>query len=81
MGQSIQEWTRENLWKTAFKKFEGVRQTIPLQIFSSFFFFKWLSSTNFTLSILEYFVPYLSGETSVSETLTLNKTKMKSDSS
>ena len=23
MGLSIQEWTKENLWKTAFKKFEG----------------------------------------------------------
>ena len=22
--QSIQEWTKENLWKTAFKKFEGI---------------------------------------------------------
>ena len=22
MGQSIQEWTKENLWKTALKKFE-----------------------------------------------------------
>ena len=22
MGQSIQEWTKQNLWKTAFKKFE-----------------------------------------------------------
>ena len=21
MGQSIQEWTKQNLWKTAFKKF------------------------------------------------------------
>ena len=24
MGQSIQEWTKENLWKTAFKKLERV---------------------------------------------------------
>ena len=24
MGQSIQEWTKYNLWKTAFKKFEGI---------------------------------------------------------
>ena len=23
MGQAIQEWTKQNLWKTAFKKFEG----------------------------------------------------------
>ena len=24
MGQIIQEWTKQNLWMTAFKKFEGV---------------------------------------------------------
>ena len=24
MGQSIQEWTKKNLWKTAFKKFERI---------------------------------------------------------
>ena len=24
MGQSIKEWTKQNLWKTAFKIFEGV---------------------------------------------------------
>ena len=24
MRQIIQEWTKQNLWKTAFKKFEGV---------------------------------------------------------
>ena len=24
VGQSIQEWTKYNLWKTAYKKFEGV---------------------------------------------------------
>ena len=23
MGQSIQEWTKQNFWKTAFEKFEG----------------------------------------------------------
>ena len=23
MGQIIQEWTKQNLWKTAFKKVEG----------------------------------------------------------
>ena len=22
IGQSIQEWTKQNLWKTAFKKFQ-----------------------------------------------------------
>ena len=32
MGKSIQEWTKLNLWKTAFKKFE-VKQTITLQTF------------------------------------------------
>ena len=24
LGQSIQEWTKWDLWKTAFKKFEGI---------------------------------------------------------
>ena len=24
MGQGIQEWTKTNLWKTAFKKFEVI---------------------------------------------------------
>ena len=24
MRRSTQEWTKENLWKTAFKKFEGI---------------------------------------------------------
>ena len=24
MGQGIQEWTKEKLWKTAFKKFEVI---------------------------------------------------------
>ena len=24
IGQSIQEWTKQILWKTAFKKFEGM---------------------------------------------------------
>ena len=24
MGQSIQEWNKSNLWKTAFKKFEVI---------------------------------------------------------
>ena len=27
MGQSVQEWTKENLWKTAFKKFEVIWST------------------------------------------------------
>ena len=26
MGQSFQEWTKRNLWKTAFKKLEGCLQ-------------------------------------------------------
>ena len=43
--QSIQEWTKWNLWKTAFKKFE-FKQTISLQTF-------WrLPSTNFTCPFL-----------------------------
>ena len=27
MGQSIQEWTKQNLWKKAFKKFEVIWST------------------------------------------------------
>ena len=38
LGQSIQEFTKQNLWKTAFKKFEVI----------------WPAFTNFTWSILEY---------------------------
>ena len=44
LGQGTQEWT--NLWKTAFKKFDGIADHI-LQIFYR------LSSTNFAWSILE----------------------------
>ena len=55
MGKSIQEWTKQNLWKTEFKKFEGVWSAlgILLQILQR------LSSTNFTWSILEYFVLHM----------------------
>ena len=49
MGQSIQEWTKSNLWKTAFKKFEGVRSTLR-------------KSANFTWLILEYFDSYIGME-------------------
>ena len=31
MGQSTQEWTKKNLWKTAFKKFEGIPYSKDLQ--------------------------------------------------
>ena len=48
MGQGIQELNKQNLWKTAFNRFEVIWSTISLQIFYR------LSSTNFTLSILEY---------------------------
>ena len=52
LGQGIQEWTKQNLWKTAFKKFEVMRQIVSLQIF-------WrLPSTSFTWSIFEYFAPF-----------------------
>ena len=33
MSVRVQEWTKQNLWKITFKKFEGIRlrkQTIPL---------------------------------------------------
>ena len=47
MEQSFQEWTKQNFWKIVFKNFDAI----------------WLASadhftsTNFTWSILEYFVP------------------------
>ena len=31
MGQSIQEWTKQILWKTVFEKFQGILR--PLQFF------------------------------------------------
>ena len=40
MRQSVQEWTQQNLWKTAFKKFEMISPA---------------SSANFAWSILDYF--------------------------
>ena len=45
LGQSIQEWNKWNLWKTAFKKLRSLSRP-ALQIFER------LSSTNFTWSIL-----------------------------
>ena len=56
LRQSIQEWTKWNLWKTVFKRFEvnGLfKQITCLQIFQK------LSSINFTWLIFEYFVPFL----------------------
>ena len=29
LGQSSQEWTNKNLWKTAFKKFKGIWSAVP----------------------------------------------------
>ena len=31
LGQSIQEWTKLNLWKTAFKKFEVIQSDVPFK--------------------------------------------------
>ena len=42
MRQSVQECTQQNLWKTAFKKFEVISSA---------------SSANFVRSILDYFAP------------------------
>ena len=46
-GQSIQEWTKKNMWQTAFKKFEGI----------------WGLHTGFTYSqettiMLKYTIPF-----------------------
>ena len=55
MRQSVQEWTKQNLWDIAFKKFEVT--WFALTDISNFkFYFK--SSTNFTWSITEYFGSY-----------------------
>ena len=43
MGQIFQEWTKQNLRKTGFKKLEGyglLKQTISLQIFLNTVFHK-----------------------------------------
>ena len=34
MGQSIQEWTKQNLWKTAFKKHKVMQSALADQKFS-----------------------------------------------
>ena len=33
MSESIQEWTKKILWKTAFKKFQGIWSGIYLSIY------------------------------------------------
>ena len=33
LEQSIQEWTKQNLWKIVFKKFEGIYPTYPIKCF------------------------------------------------
>ena len=55
MGQSIQEWTTWNLWKTAFEG--NAKEMVCLSRPYPFNFFYRLSSKNFTWSILEYFAP------------------------
>ena len=37
MRKSIQEWTKENSWKTAFKKFEGVWSALSRPYHFKFF--------------------------------------------
>ena len=37
MGQSIQEWTKQVLYKTAFKKFEGIWSYIPSNFLKAVF--------------------------------------------
>ena len=54
LGQSIQEWTKLNLWKTAFKKYSVICPALADHIGQISYR---LSSTNLTWSILEYFAP------------------------
>ena len=56
VGQSIQEWTKLNLWKTTFKRAEVIWSAYTNHITS---IFQRLSATNFTWSILQFFVPYI----------------------
>ena len=56
LGQSIQEWTKLNLWKTAFKKYSVICPALADHIGQISYR---LSSTNLTWSILEYFAPFL----------------------
>ena len=48
MGESIQEWTKQNLWKAAFKSFEGVWSALgrpyPLTFFKDCLPQIWLGS-------------------------------------
>ena len=48
MGESIQEWTKQNLWKAAFKSFEGVWSALgrpyPLKFFKDCLPQIWLGS-------------------------------------
>ena len=37
LGQSIQGWTKQNIWKTTFKKFEGIWSAKADHITFSFF--------------------------------------------
>ena len=56
MEQSIQKWTKENLWNTAFKKSEVIRSVKTDHINSN------LSKTvsiNFAWSVLQYFVSHV----------------------
>ena len=50
MGQDIREWTKKNLWKTAFKKF--VSGHITSNILKAVFH-------KFVWSVLEYRDPYV----------------------
>ena len=50
MRQSIQEKTNQNLWRTAFKKFEGVWSASPFTVFKGFFLQILLGSFLNTLS-------------------------------
>ena len=56
MGQIIQEWSKQNLWKTAFKKFELIWSAqadhITSNILKAVFH-------RFHLSTLKFFVPYV----------------------
>ena len=63
VGQSIQEWTKWILWKTGFKRFEGIADHIPSNILKVVFQKNVLSPLLNTLSlyVFQFFVLCLEG--------------------
>ena len=53
MGQSTQEWAKQNLWKTAFKKFEEIWSELYMMymiviIYDLYYVYVWMKSLSLT---------------------------------